>query len=70
MERRQETKEVKTALAQAGIKAKVGHGKGTAGGWLYITLDVVGKRQEAIDIAQLITGRHGEYDGCINVFQA
>jgi hypothetical protein len=33
-DRKNETKEVKAALAAAGIKAKVGHGTGTAWGWL------------------------------------
>lgn len=33
-----ETKAVKDALAKAGIKAKVGHGKGTAWGWLEINI--------------------------------
>jgi hypothetical protein len=35
---REETKVVKKALADAGIKAKVTHGKGTAWGWLHINI--------------------------------
>ena len=37
-DRRAETKAVKTALKAAGINAKVGHGTGTAWGWLYIEI--------------------------------
>lgn len=33
---RAETKAVKQALSKEGINAKVGHGKGTAWGWLHI----------------------------------
>ncbi len=69
IERKEETKAVKTALAKAGIKAKVKHGTGSTFGWLFITVNTTGKRQEVIDITQLITGRRGEYDGNINVFQ-
>ena len=69
MERRQETKEVKTALAKAGIKARVGHGRGTSWGWLYITVDrALMLRPEIVAIAQRVTGRKGEYDGNISVF--
>ncbi len=35
---KEETKAVKKALADAGIKAKVSHGRGTAWGWLHINL--------------------------------
>jgi hypothetical protein len=35
-DRKNETKEVKAALAAAGIKAQVTHGKGTAWGWLHV----------------------------------
>lgn len=35
---REETKAVKKALADAGIDAKVTHGKGTAWGWLHINI--------------------------------
>ncbi len=38
MNRKEETKIVKEALAKAGIPAKVGHGKGTAWGWLHINI--------------------------------
>jgi len=36
--RSEETKAVKAALARAGINARVGHGKGTAWGWLHINI--------------------------------
>jgi len=35
---KEETKAVKKALEQAGINAKVGHGSGTAWGWLEINI--------------------------------
>ena len=71
MERKTETKAVKKALLAAGIKARVKHGQGSASGWLYIYIDPALKmREKAIVIAQFATGRRGEYDGCINVFQA
>jgi hypothetical protein len=35
---KEETKAVKEALAKAGINAKVGHGKGTAWGWLHVNI--------------------------------
>jgi hypothetical protein len=35
---REETKAVRDALARAGINAKVGHGTGTAWGWLEINI--------------------------------
>lgn len=35
---KEETKAVKKALADAGIKAKVTHGRGTAWGWLHINI--------------------------------
>lgn len=35
---REETKAVKKAIADAGIDAKVTHGKGTAWGWLHINI--------------------------------
>ena len=38
LERRQETKLVKNELAKYGINARVGHGKGTAWGWLEINV--------------------------------
>ena len=71
MERREESKAVKAALARAGIKARVSHGRGTAWSWLKITLPASSWRArqlEAVRIAQAVTGRHGEYDGRINVY--
>ncbi len=38
MDRRQETKIVKKALKEAGIKASVSHGKGTGGGWIEVNV--------------------------------
>jgi len=66
---KEETKAVKAALKQAGITASVGHGTGTAYCWLEIN---VGKgngnlRDRTLRIAQDVTGRHGDYCGCINV---
>ncbi len=90
-----ETKAVKDALLKAGIKARVGHGTGTAHSWLKIHLEAVDLpahdpdpsvdirahvpyrcprcsalhaiADRAEKIAQDVTGRHGEYGGCINV---
>jgi hypothetical protein len=95
---KEETQAVKQALESAGLDAvKIGHGRGTAWGWLHITLarplefgceehgtyrsydhsDCSGCRQfseairnldrKAVRTAQEVTGRHGEYDGEINV---
>lgn len=67
--RRQETKMVKAALYDAGIKARVGHGSGTSWGWLYITVDrSLMLKNEIVEIAQRVTGRKGDYDGDISVF--
>ncbi len=38
MDRREETRIVKKALKEAGIKAKVSHGNGTAWGWIEINI--------------------------------
>ena len=71
MERKAETKAVKRALAKAGIRARVRHGRGTSWGWLYITVDPnLGLRDKVIEIAQRVTGRRGEYDGNISVYQS
>mgnify|MGYP001558289436 CR=1 FL=1 len=71
---RQETREVKAALLKVGVPVRsVGHGKGTAWGWLEISLDWPQNcdwqklRAEAIHIARQVTGREGEYDGKILV---
>lgn len=104
---RAETKAVKQALKKAGINAKVGHGKGTAWGWLEINLGeqpkdghkllpdapedvkessrfmggrycVAGcqacerrgdRRSKALQIAQVVTGRSGEYSGNILILE-
>ncbi len=63
---REETKAVKDALAKAGLKAKVGHGSGTA--WAWLDIRPVGRwskaqRSKATKIIKQVTGRHGDYDG-------
>ena len=41
MERKEETKEVKRFLIKQGYQnVKIGHGKGTAWGWLHLSLDI------------------------------
>ena len=71
---REETNIVKNALTQAGYtNVKVKHGTGTACGWLKIWADFLpGKgfhlwRGDIIQIAQAVTGRHGDYSGEISV---
>lgn len=92
--RKEETKAVRKALQAAGINARVGHGRGTAWGWLHLNIgngqqwgEHVARKAplyepcppecvrcfnlhemeaEALKIAQEATGRHGDYDGCIN----
>lgn len=63
---REETKAVKAALDRIGLKAKVGHGTGTAWAWLEIW--PVGKwtkaqNSMAMRLIKTITGRTGDYDG-------
>jgi hypothetical protein len=72
---REETKAVKDALLKAGFtNVRIGHGRGTAWGWLEIRCDnkdgqsFQEKRIEAIRIAKAVTGRTGEYDGEILVY--
>jgi len=69
---REETRAVKKALIEEGIPVKkVGHGTGTAWAWLHIYLDPSDKMdyyEEVIRIAQEVTGRHGDYNGEINVY--
>ena len=93
---KEETKVVKAALLAAALDVRgVGHGHGTAWGWLEIRLarpldhgcEEHGTWQreqtcpkcraffekqcelhaKAVKVAQEVTGRHGEYDGKINV---
>lgn len=71
---REETKAVKEALLKAGFpNVRVGHSTGTAWAWLAIHCDAKpgqswqDKRIEALRIAKAVTGRHGDYDGEINV---
>lgn len=91
---KEETAAVKVALAAAGISARVGHGTGTAWGWLEINIGAgqqFGEHQKdnhvngfcyqdcvrcvnlramskkALEVAREVTGRHGEYDGEINI---
>ena len=68
MTKREETKAVKAALEAAGFNARVGHGTGTASWWLHIKIADMSRRTEATEIAQQVTGRHGDYDGNINVY--
>ena len=75
MERLAETKAVKGALIALGYKGvKVGHGTGTAWGWLHIKCDEKPGQsfQEKIadveQIAQYITSRTGDYGGRINIY--
>ena len=68
--RKAETKAVKQALAAAGIKARVGHGNGTAWGWMHVE---IGRwnwwaYDLALRITQEVTGRRGEYGGNINIY--
>lgn len=72
MERLAETKAVKAALIKAGYtRVKVGHGTGTAWGWLHVRCknkpdqDWQDKRIEVERIAQQVTGRQGDYGGRI-----
>ncbi len=74
MERLLETKIVKSALIEAGYTAvKVGHGTGTAWGWLHIKCDEKDgqswqdKYSDVERIAQQVTGRQGDYGGRINI---
>lgn len=54
---REETKAVKQALARRGIKAKVGHGKGTGWAWLEINLGDP-KHRNGLIIDQFGLGRY------------
>jgi len=69
MERRKETAVVKKALRAYGINAYVSHGKGTGWGWLKVNVGTGNGylHEKVIEITQRATGRHGEYDGNINV---
>ena len=74
MERLVETKAVKVALIKSGYTGvKVGHGTGTAWGWLHIKCDEKpgqswqSKHSDIEMIAQLVTGRRGDYGGRINI---
>lgn len=74
MERLAETREVKKALIKSGYTGvKVGHGTGTAWGWLHIKCDEKqgqdrqGKYVDVERIAQQVSGRRGDYGGRINI---
>ena len=74
MERVAETKAVKDALIKSGYTGvKVGHGTGTAWGWLHIKCDEKpnqnwqNKYSDVEKIAQYVTGRSGDYGGRINI---
>ena len=73
MNHREESLAVKEALVKAGYRnVKVKHGTGTAYGWLDIWAesdeDWQTIRGNVIRIAKQVTGRHGDYDGEINVY--
>jgi len=66
-----ETKAVKEALSKAGLKARVGHGTGTA--WEWLNISPIGRwskdqRRKALRIAKTVSGRHGDYDGRILIY--
>jgi len=75
MDRLTETKMVKDALTKEGYTSvKVGHGSGTARGWLHIKCDEKFIEQtwqeKSIDvemIARQVTGRTGDYGGRITI---
>ena len=74
VDHRTETRKVKEALTQAGIKCRVSHGTGTASPWLHITIQeqehptaTRALEGKVIKIAQSVTGRRGQSDGRINV---
>ena len=78
---REEVTAVKRALRKAGIPfLSVKHGTGTAWAWLEINIGPDPHSQDlryseewskrihrVIEIAQDVTGRHGDYDGEINI---
>ena len=71
--RSSETKLVKQALIKAGYEnVHVGHGSGTASGWLHLRADAKpgqswgDKYNDLCAIAQRVTGRTGDYGGRIN----
>jgi len=64
----EETRAVKQALSAAGIRPlRVGHGTGTAWGWLHIRIEHYRDMNRAIEVALAATGRKGDYDGRIGV---
>jgi len=70
MTRNEETKLVKNALKNAGFNSRVKHGTGTAWGWLDIKIlntENQKWRDTILRIVQEVTGRRGDYDGCITV---
>lgn len=74
MERKAETKAVKAALIKSGYtEVRVGHGTGTAWGWLHIKCDEKpeqswrDKNTDVERIAQQVSGRRGDYGGRISI---
>lgn len=61
--RREETKAVKAALAAAGIPAVVGHGRGTASGWIDVNIGDGAQYGPHEDGCQQWTGR--EHADCL-----
>ena len=69
----EETRAVKDALKKAGLPfRKVGHGTGTAWGWLeiYAGQETNWETCQKITLVALeVTGRRGDYNGNISVLQ-
>lgn len=66
MEITQATKNVKIALKNAGIKANVSHGRGTAYGWIYVKVQELMETPEldkkVYAIAKIASGRENRHD--------
>ena len=74
MTAREETMLVKKALVGDGCTGvSVGHDRGTAAAWLDIAVDAVAGNSRietearVLTLAQMVTGRHGDYDGEIMI---
>lgn len=65
-----ETRLVKAALNREGISfRRVGHGTGTAAGWLRITGVAREYQDRALAVVQRETGRYGPWDGHISIYE-
>jgi len=67
-ERTAESNKIKQAINIMGIRVKVRHGVGTSHGWLYVYVPKGSDHKALLSVVQHVTGRHGEYDGKINLF--